>query len=576
MSRVKELRALMSENQCDAYLITDSDGHYTFYSLSQENRRLNWITECQAQCGLAIVTLNDGAFFQALPNYRLLAKLEVDGDVWTLVDDLFQWINSKKLSLKRIAYDPYLTPLFITEQLSTFISSLYPIHSSTNWIDIISKKATSRERPTLTPIWSLNELCFAGETSTTKLEKLRQIYLNDEQKKYTLVVTAMDEIAWLLNLRGNDMQCNPFFYSFAIVSCDRLWLFTDNPHEDLHYEIQPYENFFAFLSTLKGTDVWLDARSSAVVLHYLSSATVHLSRSPIQQMKEIKNSVELEGFRQCHFRDCAAVCQTFEWLEKSMKNDVLNVTEVDVAIYLENRQQEQANFVSIAFDTISASATNTALIEYSPFAAKMKKIIVRDLYYLDAGANYLDGTTDMTRTIQFGKATEEQIKCYTLLLRAILSIEMTKFPSGDNLNGFHIYSLLKSYLFTINDMNEYLSFGHGVSHGMGVIEGGVSISDSHSFSTLIPIRAGMVLTLEPGIYFEGKWGIRLENVYEVIEDHQRFIHFIPLTLLPYSHSLIDFNLLTTEEIVWINSYHQRCLHYVDGGSWMKQQISLFH
>ncbi|CAF2059750.1 unnamed protein product [Rotaria magnacalcarata] len=576
MSRVKQLRALMSENQCDAYLITDSDGHYTFYSLSQENRRLNWITECQAQCGLAIVTLNDGAFFQALPNYRLLAKLEVDGDVWTLTDDLFQWINSKKLSLKRIAYDPYLTPLFVTKQLSAFTSSLYPIRSSTNWIDIISKKATSRERPTLTPIWSLNELCFAGETSTKKLEKLRQIYLNNEQKKYTLVVTAMDEIAWLLNLRGNDMQCNPLFYSFAIVSCDRLWLFTDNPHEDLHYEIHPYGSFFAFLSTLKDTDVWLDERSSAAVLHYLSSAIVHVSRSPIQQMKEIKNSVELEGFRQCHFRDCAAVCQTFEWLEKNMKNDVLNVTEVDVAIYLENRQREQANFVSIAFDTISASATNTALIEYSPFAAKMKKIIDRDLYYLDAGANYLDGTTDMTRTIQFGKATEEQIKCYTLLLRAILLIETTKFPSDDNLNGFHIYSLLKSYLSTINDRNEHLSFGHGVSHGGGVIEGGVSISDSHSFSTLIPIRAGMVLTLEPGIYFEGKWGIRLENVYEVIEDDQRFIHFIPLTLLPYSRSLIDFNLLTIEEIVWLNSYHQRCLHYVDGGSWMKQQINLFH
>ncbi|MCC7159877.1 MAG: M24 family metallopeptidase [Ignavibacteria bacterium] len=215
---------------------------------------------------------------------------------------------------------------------------------------------------------------------------------------------------------------------------------------------------------MKDIDVWLDERSSVVVLHHLSFANVRVSRSPIQQMKEIKNSVELEGFRQCHFRDCTSVCQTFEWLKKNMENDVLNVTEVDVAIYLESRQREQTNFISIAFDTISASATNTALIEYSPFAVKTKKIIVRDLYYLDAGANYLDGTTDMTRTIQFGKATGEQIKCYILLLRAILSIEMTKFTSDDNLNGFHIYSLLRSHLSSVNDSNEHLSFGHGVSH----------------------------------------------------------------------------------------------------------------
>lgn len=292
-------------------------------------------------------------------------------------------------------------------------------------------------------------------------------------------------------------------------------------------------------------------------------------------MKEIKNPIELEGFRQCHFRDCAAVCYTFDWLEKNMENDDSSLTEADVAIYLENRQREQTNFISIAFDTISASATNTALVEYSPFAAKTKKTIAHDLFYLDAGANYLDGTTDMTRTLHFGQPTNEQSQCYTLLLKAILSIEMTRFPSDGSVTGLYIYSLLKSHLTTVvNDSNEHLSFGHGVSHGMGVIEGGISISDNHS-SSLIPIRPGMVVTLEPGIYFEGKWGIRLENVYEIIEDEQKFIQFIPLTLLPYSRRLIDTNLLTSEELIWIKTYHQRCLNYVDGGSWMKQQIDLF-
>ncbi|CAF0966896.1 unnamed protein product [Rotaria sordida] len=560
MSRVEALRALIKEHECDAYLITDSDGHYTFYSLSEEDRRLNWITECQAQCGLAIVTLNNKAFFQVPPNYRFLAKVEVNTDVWTLGDDIVQWINNQQLSLKRIAYDPRLTPLFIIEQFSALASSLYPIHSSNNWIDIISKKETSSKPSKLTPIWPLDEFRFAGQTSIEKVEKLRRNYLSDGEKKYTLIITAMDEIAWLLNLRANDMECNPLFYSFAIVSCNQLWLFTDNPHQDLQYEIRPYESFFAFLSTLKDQDVWLDERTSVIVLHHLSSTdVVRISRSPIQQMKEIKNSVELEGFRQCHFRDCAAVCQTFEWLQKSMENDALNVTELDVAKYLESRQREQVDFISIAFDTISASATNTALIEYSPFARKTKTLIARDLFYLDGGGNYLDGTTDMTRTLHFGQATQEQIQCYTLALKAILFIEMTGFPCDDTLTGCYIHSLLRAQFASINNSNEHISFGHGVSHGMGVVEGGIFISDSPSLATSTPIRPGMVIAIEPGIYFEGKWGIRLENVYEVIEDDQRFIHFIPLTLLPYSRPLIDVNLLSSEELKWINVYHQRCL-----------------
>lgn len=246
-NRVQKLRAIMKEHQCDGYLVTDSDGHYTFYSLSKEDRRLNWITECQAQCGLAIITLNNGAFFQVPPNYKLLAKAEVDKTVWTIVDDVVQWISKNMFSLKRIAFDPRLTPLFIMEQLSPLTSNFYPIHSPMNWIDIVSKNETSRERTMLTSIWQLDQIHFAGQTSEEKLKKLRQNYLNNGQKEYTLVVTAMDEIAWLLNLRGNDMQCNPLFYSFAIVSCDQLLLFTDNPHQvSLHIFFLQIKDFFLF------------------------------------------------------------------------------------------------------------------------------------------------------------------------------------------------------------------------------------------------------------------------------------------------------------------------------------------
>jgi Xaa-Pro aminopeptidase len=230
MNRLDALRMLIKEHEYDAYLITDSDAHYTFYSLAREDRRINWITQCQAQCGLALVTLNNKAVFQVPPNYRLLAKAEMNENIWLIVDDIVEWLCQLDADIGIIGYDPRLTPWFVMQSFSKF--HLHPIGlSSINLIDAISNQETTTKRHILTPIWLLDEHRFAGQTSEDKLSKLRQNYLNDSEIKYTLITTAMDEIAWLLNLRANDMQCNPLFYSFMIVSNDQLIIFTDNPHE---------------------------------------------------------------------------------------------------------------------------------------------------------------------------------------------------------------------------------------------------------------------------------------------------------------------------------------------------------
>jgi Xaa-Pro aminopeptidase len=250
MNRLDTLRVLIDEHQCDAYLITDSDAHYTFYSLAREDRRINWITQCQAQCGLAIVTLNHGAVFQVPPNYQLLAKAEVNREIWSIVDDLFQWIRENQSKLGTIGYDPRLTPLFVIQQFKDLALKkclLRPILSTVNLVDAISNNETTPARPMLTSIWSLDELRFAGQTSEDKVKKLRLDYLlDDNNKKFTLVTTAMDEIAWLLNLRANDMECNPLFYSFMIVSNDQLVLFTDNPHEVSHLLVLVLNMSFLF------------------------------------------------------------------------------------------------------------------------------------------------------------------------------------------------------------------------------------------------------------------------------------------------------------------------------------------
>jgi Xaa-Pro aminopeptidase len=234
MNRLEKLRALMKVHACDGYLITDSDNHYTYYSLLQEDRRINWITECQAQCGLALVTLNQGAVFQVPSNYRLLAEAEMDDKVWSIVDDVVEWIRKHDLTFVRLGYDPHLTPFFVIrafQKLGLHRCVFHPILSSINFIDLISNHETTAERSILTPIRSLDVTRFAGETSEDKIARLRTNYLNKNEEKLTLITTAMDEIGWLLNLRANDMICNPLFYSFMIVSADELILFTDNPRE---------------------------------------------------------------------------------------------------------------------------------------------------------------------------------------------------------------------------------------------------------------------------------------------------------------------------------------------------------
>ena len=195
--------------------------------------------------------------------------------------------------------------------------------------------------------------------------------------------------------------------------------------------------------------------------------------------------------------------------------------------------------------------------------------------YLDGGANYHDGTTDMTRTLHFGQPTAKQIECYTLLLRGILAVEMTAFQSDTAFTGYQIAVLLQQYFNAHHYSSRHISFGHGVSHGQGVIEGGINVSDLYSIANRVPIRPGMVITLEPGLYFEEEWGIRLENVYTVEEDQTGWVHLKPLTLFPYSRKMIDFNLLTKQEMNWINDYHRQCLEKVDGGLWMRNEIANF-
>ena len=236
MDRLAALRRLISEHQLDGYLVTDSDNHYTFYSLACHDRRINWITQCQAQCGLALVTLNHGAVFESPPNYRFLVRKELDDQCWLIVDNLFEWILQNESNLGTIGYDPHRTPLFMIRRLANLPSDrcrFRSISSSTNWIDSISEKETLPSPHTLTPIWSLDEVRFAGQTSQEKIQILPQVYLRHNGDTFTLVATALDEIAWLLNLRANDMECNPLFYSFMIVSVDQLILFTDNPHQVL-------------------------------------------------------------------------------------------------------------------------------------------------------------------------------------------------------------------------------------------------------------------------------------------------------------------------------------------------------
>lgn len=504
-----------------------------------------------------------------------------------------EWLNGVLDPGCRVGIDPFLFSSDAAGELKEAIAQknhelvyLYDV----NLVDEIWKG--SRPKPPTKPI-RLHNLKYAGDDVSYKLLSLRSQLTNAGAS--AIVITMLDEIAWLLNLRGSDVPHSPVMYAYLVVEIDGAKLFVDNAKvnpEVMQYlnnariELKPYEAILSEIESLaaKGACLWLDPSSvSAAIANTFKSACVKCfgksvmninnssapdeqylvptpmyKSSPISLAKAIKNEAELEGMRNAHLRDAVAIVQFWAWLEEEISNGV-SLTEVDVADKLLEFRSKQDGFLDTSFDTISGSGANGAIIHYRPEPDSCSIVDSEKLFLLDSGAQYLDGTTDITRTVHFGQPSSWQKECFTRVLQGHIALDQAVFP--ENYPAFVLDAFARSSLWKSG-----LDYRHGTGHGVGaalnVHEGPHSIS--FKFSNTTPLLKGMIVSNEPGYYEDHAFGIRIENLLYVKEANTpvrfggvEYLGFEKLTYVPIQTKMLDLSLLSENEINWLNDYHKQ-------------------
>lgn len=449
---------------------------------------------------------------------------------------------------------------------------------------------------------------YSGKSFKEKLEDLRK----DLNKKKTagMVISMLDEIAWLFNLRGSDIPYNPVFFSYAAVTPKSATIYVDKEkitsevteYLGRHVEIKPYDSLFSDLAVISQSateqqvngDSTQKTKHQKILLSKTASWALNLGlggeekieelRSPIADAKAIKNATELEGMRQCHIRDGAALSEYFAWLEEQLIEKSATLDEVEAADKLEEIRSRGEHFRGLSFDTISSTGPNAAVIHYSPERGNCSVIDPKAIYLCDSGAQYLDGTTDTTRTLHFGTPTEMEIKAYTLVLKGVIALDRAVFPKGTT--GFAIDALARQHLW-----REGLDYRHGTGHGVGsflnVHEGPIGIGTRAAYSE-VSLSIGNVISDEPGYYEDGSFGIRIENMIMAKETKtthkfgdKPWLGFEHVTMVPMCKKLTDVKLLSTEERQWLNEYHEEIWEKTSGffkndertTSWLKRETA---
>lgn len=556
------LREYMRKNNIDIYLIPSTDGHNSEYVPECWQRR-SWISNFTGSAGEALVTLKH-AYLWTDGRYFLQAEHELDLNHYQLmrqtgfVSELEAWLIENARN-KTLGVDPSLVSIDRANNLHKIMSDISGklVFTEDNLVDLCRLKNNENLSLPENSAFKLEDK-YNGMSTQTKLS-LIQNELEKHQADY-LVLNVLDEIAWAFNLRGEDIAYNPLAISYAIIGKNESQLFiAKNKISDslqaefakLNIQICNYNEFKTTLNKLMGS-VWLDSKTANYWIYnnLNNDQEIILATSPIVLPKACKNNTEQEGTRFAHIKDAGAVIGFLAWLSKNWQH---GVDEISSQNKLHEFRAKQDNFKQESFATISGFAENGAVIHYKSTDTTKKVIDNSSIYLLDSGGQYLEGTTDITRTVHLGTATPQQKQHYTLVLKGHLALARLKFP--ENTNGEHIDAFARHYLWQYG-----LDYRHGTGHGVGsflcVHEGPQKISKALSRT---PLQAGMIVSNEPGYYADGKYGIRIENLCLVVKDdvseYGQFYKFENLTLVPYCKNLLDFGLLDTTEIAQIKDYY---------------------
>lgn len=567
--RIVKLQRLLEEAHLDAYVVPSEDPHQSEYVAPAWKRR-EFISGFTGSAGLFACTPREAGLWTD-GRYFLQAETELDGSGIKLfrqgekgVPDWKEWLiqQCQGKTSSRVGVNASLFAIEhyqnLEKQLSKAGIQLVPQDS-----DLVDRVwAQARPTPRLSPLRK-HPSSFAGRETREKLQELREAMKAIGAR--SCIVSALDEIAWLFNLRGDDVPYNPVFYAFAQVSEKSATLFVHPSKVDPALkkdlagtlEFVPYDAFLPSLAQLRGVaPVWLDpATSSAAVVQKLEEAgvAVLLQSTPLASWKARKNSEELEGMRAAHRRDGVAMVRFFAWLERALEAGE-KLSEISVAEKLEELRALDSSFLGSSFATIAGYGPHGAQPHYRATPSSDVPLAKRGIFLIDSGGQYLDGTTDITRTVALGEPTAEEKRIYTSVLRAHLMLARSRFPRGTN--GYQLDAIARQVLW-----EEQLDYRHGTGHGVGaalcVHEGPFSISLRKN---MVPLEVGHCLSNEPGCYPEGSFGVRIENLVTVVAEKSvsafgEFLGFENLTLCPYDQRLIDLELLSPSEIKQVDAYH---------------------
>lgn len=590
--RLAQLRGQMTANGYDAYIIPSSDSHQSEYVAEYYKSRA-WASGFTGSMANVVVT-NDFAGVWTDARYFLQAENQLAHSEWQLqkmkiqgAPEHIDWLAENLPAGTTVAFDGRL---FTIGQLRGMESAF--ANKSINIVydaDLIEKIWTD-DRPNIPrkPVFE-HDIAYAGLSRKEKIAQIRQKMLAQNADFH--LISTLDDIAWTFNLRGSDVDCNPVFYAFAVISKDAAYLYIDGRKVNATIKdtlqadgitIKPYDAITSFLEILPANEsILIDASTTSAFLYRKIVAAKIIEGDTIPLLlKAIKNETEIQGTKNAMLKDGVALVKTFRWLEREVKKRA--IAETELAQKLAYFRSRQPLYYGESFDAIVGYKGNGAIIHYRPEEGTCAMIENNGILLIDSGGQYQDGTTDITRTIAFSAATAEQKKAYTLVLKGHIALAALKFPKGTK--GVQMDTLARMFLW-----QHGLNYGHGTGHGVGcfmnVHEPPQGFISGLASRGTIPHEVGMLSSNEPGYYKTGEYGIRIENLMFVkaAEESEgtQFYQFDSVTVFPIDTQLIEKSLMTKDERQWLNDYHAHVLATLSPSlsnseqAWLKRKCKTF-
>ncbi len=562
-----QLRQKMTENGIDAYIIPSSDPHQSEYVADHWKTRA-WISGFTGSAGVAVITKDhaglwtDSRYFLQAEEQLADSEFELHKQQIPHAPEHIQWIRDRLPAGSKVAFDGML---FSVSQVRNLAKSFYDKQLDIDYNKDFIGDIWADRKPLPTNQLFEHDITFAGISRKDKLEAIKNKM--GERNADLHLVTTLDNIAWTLNLRSNDVDCNPVSIAYLIIGQRNSYLFIDQEkvNDELKEKLgvdkvllKPYDEIADFLSAIpEGQKILMDPSSTNIKLFNLVNEVQLVKGDTISAaMKAVKNKTEIKHIRKVMVKDGVALLKLYRWLEHKIQNRP--VSEYEVAQKLIEFRKAGEHYHGESFDAIVGFNGNGAIVHYKPEKETSSKIRPHGILLLDSGGQYSDGTTDITRTTALGvEVTEEQKRNFTLVLKGHIALATFKFPKGTR--GIQMDTLARQFLW-----KHGLNYGHGTGHGVGfflnVHEPPQGFATSVSQRGTTVFEAGMFTSNEPGFYKNGEYGIRIENLMLTVEDEKteygEFLKFETITLFPIDLKLIDASMLNEEEKLWLNDYHK--------------------